>query len=173
MSRRCHPVGKWIDRLNECAVALAQVALLILLLFTTYAVIARYFFRSPSIYATEVCVYLLLLSTWFSVGYIHRQDRHVRVDVFQVVMRPSWRRCANVISGVCIVLFCVVLVWAGYMVAETAYLRNYRSTSVLRFPLWITYGLIPVGGLLLGLTALQRLFGCESASQDSEQQKEA
>lgn len=172
MSRRCHHVGKWVDRLNECAVTLAQAALLILLAFTTYAVIARYFFRSPSIYATEVCVYLLLLSTWFSIGYIHRQDRHVRVDVFHVLFKPSWRRCANVISGLCIVLFCVVLVWAGYMVAETAYLRNYRSTSVLRFPLWITYGLIPIGGLLLGLTALQRLFGRDTPD-DVEQQKDA
>lgn len=171
MSRLLRLYGRSVDGVNSCAVFLSQIALLILMLVTTYAVVARYFFRSPSIYATEVCVYLLLVCTWFSVGYIHRQGRHVRVEVFLNILGPKGQRVANFVSGLCILGFCAVLVWAGYMVAETALLRNYRSTSVLRFPLWITYGLIPVGGLLLGLTAIQRLLLPE-ADRQAEQEKE-
>lgn len=157
MHRFARMFGRSVDGINSCAVFLSQISLFILMAVTTYAVVARYFFRSPSMYATEVCVYLLLLSTWLSVGYIHDQGRHVRVEVFLSIFGPRGRRCANFVSGACILAFCAVLIWAGYMVAETAFVRNYRSTSVLRFPLWITYGLIPVGGLLLGLAAIRKL----------------
>jgi TRAP-type C4-dicarboxylate transport system permease small subunit len=43
-------------------------------------------------------------------------------------------------------------------VVETAIARNYRSASMLRFPLWIAYGMIPLGGTLLGLATLRQLF---------------
>ncbi|MFT0548665.1 TRAP transporter small permease [Allopusillimonas ginsengisoli] len=122
-----------------------------------YSVISRYFFRSPSMYATEICVYLLLLGTWSSVGYVHKVDRHVRVEVFENLFGEGPKAIAKLISTICIIVFCAVLVWAGYLVAETAYLRNYRSTSLLKFPLWVTYALIPYGGFLLGCAALNRL----------------
>lgn len=171
MHRFLKQFGRSVDGINSCAVFLSQISLFILMAVTTYAVIARYFFRSPSMYATEICVYLLLLSTWLSVGYVHLQGRHVRVEIFLSIFGPRGRRMANFVSSICILLFCTVLIWAGLMVAETAYLRNYKSTSVLRFPLWITYGLIPVGGFLLGLAALRKLLLGEeppAADQDKE-----
>src|SRR5690554_1525174 len=122
MQRFLRIFGRSVDGINSCAVFLSQISLFILMAVTTYAVVSRYFFRSPSMYATEICVYLLLLSTWLSVGYIHDQGRHVRVEVFLSIFGPKGRRCANFVSGVCILAFCTVLVWAGYMVAETAFL---------------------------------------------------
>lgn len=148
---------RFVTRLNRTAILISELSLVALVLFTCYAVIARYFFKSPSVYATEVCVYLLLLSTWLSVGYVHMVDRHVRVEIFENLLHGKIKTIVRVISALCIILFCLVLVWAGYMVAETAYLRHYRSTSILQFPLWITYGFIPCGGALLGLVALNRL----------------
>lgn len=148
---------RFTTRLNRAAILVSELSLVTLMLFTCYAVIARYFFKSPSIYATEVCVYLLLLGTWLSVGYVHQVDRHVRVEIFENMFLGKTKKIARIISALCIIIFCTVLVWAGYMVAETAYLRHYRSTSILQFPLWITYGFIPCGGALLGLVALNRL----------------
>ncbi len=148
---------RFTNRMNQFAIAISELSLVALMLCICYAVISRYFFKSPSMYATETCVYLLLLATWTSVGYIHQIDRHVRVEVFESLFNDKIKLVAKIISMTCIIAFCAVLVWAGYLVAETAYLRNYRSTSLMKFPLWITYTLIPCGGLLLGLTALNRL----------------
>ena len=71
---------------------------------------------------------------------------------------PRGQRLATCISQLCILFFCLVLLWAGISVVETALARNYRSASMLRFPLWIAYGMIPLGGTLLGLATLRQLF---------------
>lgn len=143
--------------LNNVAVVIAELSLFVIMLLTCYAVIARYVFRSPSIYATEVSVYLLLVGTWFSIGYIQRVNRHVRVEIFESLFPEGLKSVARWISALAILFFCVVLIWAGFLLAETAFIRNHRSTSVLRFPLWITYGLIPIGGILLGSMVIDKL----------------
>lgn len=157
MKSLLHFYSNLTNRLNQVAVFIAELALIALMIYTCYAVVARYVFNSPSIYATEICIYLLLISIWFAVGYVHQVDRHVRVEIFENFANGKVKTFINIISALCVIAFCIVLVWAGFMVAETAFIKNYRSTSILRFPLWITYSLIPIGGLLLGMVAIDRL----------------
>ena len=153
-----HFLGAFARGSNRVAILVAEVALAALMIACTYGVIARYVFNSPSIYITEVCVYLLLVCSWLSIGWVHLENRHVSVEAFHMRFSPRGKRLATCISQLCILFFCLVLLWAGISVVETALARNYRSASMLRFPLWIAYGMIPLGGTLLGLATLRQLF---------------
>lgn len=157
MRRLAATFNKLTTILNNIAVIISELSLFMIMLLTCYAVIARYMFRTPSIYATEVSVYLLLVGTWFSIGYIQKVNRHVRVEIFESLFPDVLKACSRWISTLAILFFCVVLIWAGYLLAETAYIRNQRSTSVLRFPIWITYSLIPIGGILLGTIVIDKI----------------
>jgi C4-dicarboxylate transporter, DctQ subunit len=145
------------DAINRIALTVSEIALLILMLITAYAVIARYVFHNPSIFAVEISTYLLLIVSWGAVGWVHRVNRHVSMEALNVRLTGFWKKVADVISELTILIFCSVLVWAGTNVVSTAIERNYRSASLLRFPLWIAYAAIPIGGVLLGLIALRRL----------------
>ncbi|PLC55598.1 hypothetical protein CR155_00635 [Pollutimonas nitritireducens] len=154
------------EGINRIAVLISEAALLALMLITVYAVIARYVFRSPSVYAVEVSTYILLVVAWAAVGWVHQVDRHVSMEALNLRLTGRWKRIANATSELTILVFCAVLIWSGSNVVLTSIERGYRSASLLKFPLWIIYTLIPLGALLLGAVALRRLM--QTALPDAE-----
>lgn len=156
MTRPGRALRRFPTTINLLAITLAELALVALMLLTVYAVVARYVFRSPSIYAMEISTYLLLIVAWCAVGWTHHVKRHISVEAFVVMMRPSWQRVCEIVSQIVVLVFCSVIFWAGSKIVVTAIERNYRSASLLKFPLWVVYLLIPVGVLLLALAALGR-----------------
>lgn len=148
----------WLERVvlgaNKMAILIAELALLLLMFMTVYAVVTRYVFRSPSIHAMELSTYLLLIIAWASIGWVHYEKRHVSMEALNVKLSGFWRRLSHGISQLTILIFCSVLVVSGSNIVLTAIARNYRSSTLLKFPLWGVYILIPIGGALLGLMAL-------------------
>src|SRR5699024_2028050 len=156
-----HRPQYWHERLglqlNRIALFAAELFLLLLMFVTVYAVVARYVFRSPSIFAMEISTYMLLIVAWCAVGWVHLENRHVGMEALTVRFSLRGRRWADKLSQGVILVFCSVLLWSGSKVVLTALARNYRSASLLKFPLWVAYLAIPLGALLLGLIALWRL----------------
>jgi len=54
-------------------------------------------------------------------------------------------------------IFALVIFYFGADMAIDALMKDARSSSLLAFPLGIAYGLIPVGFLSLGLTAIDEM----------------
>lgn len=161
--------NKTVDAINTISITIAEISLVGLLVLIVYSSVARYFFRNPSIYSTEISLYLVLVSTWLAAGFIHQEGRHVSVEFFSNNFGKGLRAFSKFISNASIILFCIVLMWAGFMVAETAFIRGYKSTTMLRFPLWITYSLIPVGGFLLFITAIKRLINTDKKVEEEQE----
>ena len=147
-----------LDTLAYSGMFIARFALVALLVLSLYAVVSRYVFNSASVHALEFSTYLLSMIAWLSLAWILREDRHVRMDALRDNL-PTWlKRIANTISLTAIVIFSTVLVWAGAMSVQTAIERGYRTSSLLAFPLWIVYLLVPIGAGLLALMALRIMF---------------
>lgn len=153
-----HRLLRVVDSLAYLGMFLARLALVGLLVLTLYAVISRYVFNNASIHALELSTYLLSVIAWLSLAWILREDRHVRMDALRDSLSPMLRRIANVISLSAIVSFSAVLAWAGATSVLTALERGYRTSSLLAFPLWVVYLLVPIGAGLLALMALRILF---------------
>jgi len=159
MRRILAAVSKAVTETNRLAVVIAQVVLFGLAVITAYGVIARYVFARPSIHVFEISVYLLLIVTWLSVGWCMTVDRHVSMQALNNVMSPRWKRVASAVSLLSVLVFCSVLIWVGTNQVISSYARGYRSATLLAFPLWVVYGLVPLGAGLLALSTIQRLFG--------------
>lgn len=140
--------------ISRAAVHIAEILLVVLTGITVYAVIARYLFNSPSLYAVEVSTYLLVAIAWLSIGWVHYEDRHVSVEFAQAKLTGTAKKIAHLISQATVLVFSLVLVWAGCNVVQTAVEKAYKSPSLLKVPLWIPYGFIPIGAALLALIAL-------------------
>lgn len=149
--------GPIADIPNRLAVTIAELALLAMMVFTVYAVVARYVFRSPSMYAVEVSSYLMLVIAWCSVGYVYRVNRHVSMEALTSRLGGAAKNIADIIAQCAVIIFCAALIWSGGRISLTAFEKGYRSASLLKFPMWIAYALIVLGGVLLLVVAIQRL----------------
>jgi TRAP-type C4-dicarboxylate transport system permease small subunit len=52
---------------------------------------------------------------------------------------------------------CGVIIWKGSMSAVIAFSGNYRSASLIGFPLWISYSFIPLGMTILLLQYIVKI----------------
>ncbi|MGB3290624.1 MAG: TRAP transporter small permease [Burkholderiaceae bacterium] len=142
--------------LSRIAVHIAEVLLVVLMGITVYAVVARYLFNAPSLYAMEISTYVLVAITWLSIGWVHYENRHVSVEFAEAKLSGTAKKIAYWITQCTVLLFSLVLVWAGCNVVLTAIEKAYKSPSLLKVPLWIPYSFIPLGAALLALIALSK-----------------
>jgi TRAP-type C4-dicarboxylate transport system permease small subunit len=151
---------------------IAEAALVVLLLLVAHEVFLRYVLNAPTQYSVEFSEYLLVLLTFFSIAYVLKRDRHVRVTFVREMLPPRARAAADLAAYLLLVGYCAILVVYGGQMSVTALLGDDRSSSLVSFPLFIPYAFIPLGALalalqaaVLGLDAARRLAGGDGASE--------
>jgi C4-dicarboxylate transporter DctQ subunit len=145
---------------NRAEQTLVGVFGLVALAFALWQIASRYFFPRQSIsYAEEVIVYLLIWAIMIVSSQLVRTDGHVRPDLVLNVVPAAVARWMEVLNCIAAIAFCGALVWYGRQVVDIALLIDERSASDLRFPMWIYYAALPVGGLLMLIRYVIRLAG--------------
>jgi C4-dicarboxylate transporter DctQ subunit len=130
------------------------------LAFALLQVLSRYFFPQESIsYAEEVIVYLVIWAIMVVSSQLVRTDSHVRPDLVLKLVSTRVARWMEILNCVAAIVFCGALVWYGWQIVETARLIDERSSSDLRFPMWIYYAGLPVGSTLMLVRYVVRLVG--------------
>ena len=122
--------------------------------------VSRYFFPQHAIsFAEEVIVYLMIWAVMVVSSQLVRTDSHVRPDLVLNVASPVVKRWLAVFNSLAAIVFCAALVFYGWQIVETALLIDERSSSSLRFPMWVYYAALPVGSALMLMRYGIRLVG--------------
>lgn len=140
-----------INKLSWFAEILAEIAACALAVVVIWGVVLTYVFKSSDIFSVEVSEYLLVFICFASVAYILRENRHVTVDAFVMILSPKARLIMNVIASVLALGFCAIVVWKAAVVTLLNYQRGFRSASLVNLPLWIPYLIITIGTFILTL----------------------
>ena len=154
MKRIARALASGINGLTWFSEILAEIGLLALLILVFREVVARYFFSRPTIYSVEVSEYLLIFVTFMCVGWVLKENRHVRMLALHTRLSRSTQAYMEFFSCLLIMVFCAILVWKGTESVIIAYRGDYHSSSLLNFPLWLSYSFIPCGALVLGLQSM-------------------
>jgi TRAP-type C4-dicarboxylate transport system permease small subunit len=77
-----------------------------------YGVIARYVFRSPTIYSVEVAGLLFIVMIAFALAYTQMGGHHVRVEVVTMRLKGKLKTTCDIIASVATVSYCAVVAWA-------------------------------------------------------------
>jgi TRAP-type C4-dicarboxylate transport system permease small subunit len=141
------------DGLSRTFELIAETALVVLLLLVAHEVFLRYVFNAPTQYSVELSEYLLVLLSFFSIAYVLQRDRHVRVTFVRELLPPRGRAAADLVAYALLVGYGAVLIYYGGEMSLTAFQGDDRSSSLVSFPLFIPYALIPLGALALALQA--------------------
>jgi TRAP-type C4-dicarboxylate transport system permease small subunit len=128
---------------------LAAAALAVLPLITFYDVVMRYVFYAPTIWATEISIYLLMFIVFTTAGALVIEGGHLRVTFWIERLQGRRRAIAEIATTLLVLPYAIILAWYGWIYTERAIRQEMVSPSLLEVPLWIVYGVIPLGGILL------------------------
>jgi len=157
MEKILRTVASGIERLSWFAEILAEIALMGLLLLVSHEVFVRYVLDRPTIFSVEISEYLLVFISFMSIGWVLREDRHVRMLALLHILPKNAQLVMDIVTSFLAIIFCGILTWKGGQTSIMAYLGDYHSSSLVNFPLWIAYSFIPLGALVLGLQFVVRI----------------
>jgi len=109
-------------------------------------------------WAEEVIVYIAVWAIMFVASDLVRTNGHVRPDLVLRILRPQTQRWVETFNCLVAIAFTAGMVWYGWDVVDVAVLLDQRSSSDLQFPIWIYYLALPVGGSLMLIRYLVRLY---------------
>ena len=125
---------------------LAGVTLLFLMFLTVYAVVMRYVFNAPILWALDVARVGLVVLVFFGLAYCGLTGGHIAVDFLSVFVPP----CIVQISDVVIRSICVVLIgtmaWQAVLQGLDA-IEMGEGTNELEIPLFPFFAVVAVGSV--------------------------
>ncbi len=147
------------NRLNWWLLLAAGFSIVVMTLLTGYEVVVRYIFNRPTVWTLEVSEYLLVAAVYWGMAYTLRVRGHIIVDVVYQRVSPKWQTILSVVGYALILVFCVVLTWQSGAAALKSLRLNEVSPTAMATPMFPIKAIIPLGGFMLCLQALQLMFG--------------
>jgi TRAP-type C4-dicarboxylate transport system permease small subunit len=103
----------WISRVTMFLFAAIVVAIF-------YEVVARYFFRAPTLWANELSLFLGGMGYLFAGLFAMQQRAHIRVTALYDHVSPTVKRVFDAIALVCVLIFSLGVVVGGFTSAWRA-----------------------------------------------------
>lgn len=131
-----------------------SAVMLVLVIFGTYQIFTRWILHNPSTFTEELLRYLLIWAGMIGAAYCFFHDTHIKLTLLTGKMHGLPLTIVNVFSEVIVVIFVVfVYIWGG---GQMAIQNATQPTAVLRLPMGLIYGCLPVTGVMVILSKILR-----------------
>lgn len=145
-----------IDSVNEWIGKVVSFIAIVLAFVVVYYVVTRYFFQNPPVWGLETTEMMLLVLVCLGGGYTLLHKGHVRVDIIYSRFPPRAKAIVDLITYLIIFFIAAVLVWYGSKTTLSMMRSGELSYGIWAFPLWPTWLMVPIAGVLLGLQCLAK-----------------
>ncbi|MFL9812612.1 TRAP transporter small permease [Stutzerimonas sp. VN223-3] len=153
----CRIFSAAVAGLFTVAMALSAVCVLVALALIGYSVVVRYFVGAPSLWIDEVVGFLVVGIVMFGAACALREGRHIGVDLVTELMSPRWQRWAQIWSMSVVLVLSIFLIVNGWQTAMFSKSIGMVTQGYLELPMYQLQLLIPLGGFLLALAAIDSL----------------
>lgn len=143
--------------LNKITVLICATAIGLLPIMVFYDVIARYFFNAPTIWASELALYIVQGIVFLPMGLLINNDDHVRVTLLTDHLSANTQKWLHAFSLLMVMIFSIIIIIYGWKYMAHAWNQRQLSPTLLAVPVWIPSALIPLGGLFLSINAANKL----------------
>lgn len=126
-------------------------------LILTWEVLARYLFNSPSDWALELCIYMLIASTFLAAAYTLAAKAHVNIEIVDVMLPAGINRWRQLFADFGAAGLCGFVAVNAWRLTVVAWNEGWVSNSTWGAKLWIPFGLIALGMSLLALQYLVQI----------------
>ena len=148
--------------LNKALNLLAGLSMTVMVVLTTYQVIARYIFNSPSTWSEELVGYLFGWSTLFGATIVSGERGHMNIPIIIDRFNPTLRKAFHIFAEVIAFLFsATILVFGGIQVSRLA---MGQQTSSLGVAVGVFYWAMPLCGVVILLYSVMNIIGIANGS---------
>jgi len=149
---------KRINGLNEKIGSCSSFLVIPLILVVVYEVIMRYVFNAPTVWAFEATTFLYGVHYMMGLGYTHKHNGHVAIDVFESRLAQKPRTTLRVITNVAIFIPTVGLLatWC-VLLAITSWQNWEKASSSWAPPIYPFKTIMAIGFILLFLQGVAKL----------------
>ena len=162
---------KFRTALNKALELLAGLSMAVMVILTTYQVIARYIFNSPSTWSEELVGYLFGWSTLFGATIVSGERGHMNIPILVDRMNPPLRKAFHILWEVVAFVFsAAILVFGGIQVSNLA---MGQQTSSLGVAVGVFYWAMPICGVVILLYSVLNIVGIAQGTISLEVADEA
>ena len=162
---------KFRNILNKTLNLLAGLSMAVMVILTTYQVIARYIFNSPSTWSEELVGYLFGWSTMFGATIVSGERGHMNIPILVDRMNPTMRKAFHIIWEVVAFIFsAAILVFGGFQVSNLA---MGQQTSSLGVAVGVFYWVMPICGVVILLYSVMNIIGIANGTISLDSLSEA
>lgn len=140
----------WLGYAAGILVAVSAVVL-------TWEVLARYFFDRPTDWALELCIYMLIASTFLAAGYTLTAKAHVNIDIVDHLMPAKANRWRMLMADIGAAGLCAFVAANAWRLTAVAFKEDWVANSIWSPKLWIPFAFIAGGMTLLALQYLVQI----------------
>lgn len=131
-------------RLYEDAVCIHSLCLIVFLILAQ--VFYRYVLSSGILWIDELVTNLMVFMVLTGAARATRVGAHTDLRMLLAAAPPLLAKALHAVAVIALYLFLITLI---YFTARYAWDSRRMTTTMMRLPLWLTYGVIPLGGVLI------------------------
>ncbi len=146
--------------INRAMAWIAAALIIFMMLAISYSVIVRYVWDQPVAWVVEISSYLMLYITFLGSAWLLQQDGHVEIDLFVGSLPPRAKAAFKGITSFGGAIVGLILTWKGTAVTIDYFQRKVVVIGILDTPQFLLMAIIPVGGALIFLGFLLKIWNC-------------
>lgn len=139
-------MDKVINYMNSGIKHFLNIILAVLVTVVFLQVIFRFVLQSPLAWTEELARYCLIWITFLGAAYAMSLKAHIGMEVFVNLFKVNGRKVLYVLATLASMAFFLLMVIQG---ADLALQSMSQLSPVLRVPMGIVYGVIPLSGIIL------------------------
>jgi TRAP-type C4-dicarboxylate transport system permease small subunit len=148
--------------------ALGAAMIVLMALWITFEVIARYAFNAPTIWVTDLSEYTMLYATFLAAPWLVREGGHVQVDFLLSRLSPRQQHALAVATCLLAAAASSVLLWQSIEATWDTFSRNQHMARAWAIPRWTILAIIPVGSFFLVIEWLRAAIRAAQATRSDE-----
>lgn len=142
------PKNKALTILGNLDIAVASITLLVLILLTSYGVLMRYAIGQPLTWLEEVQLACMVWIVFAAGGAAFRTGSHVAIEMIVEMFPKKVQKLFDILISVVVVVVIAYLFYQSLGFIQM-FLKSGRSTSMLKIPYSLIYGIAPVSYVLM------------------------
>lgn len=145
-----------LDKLNSLGAIASTLLIWLLTATVSYDVILRAA-GVPTLWASEVSVYLMVALAFIGAGTTYSANGHFRMSAVRSLFGSRARHLLDLFSLFVTMIFAIALTYGAWQLIEFSLMLDLKTSTILEVPMWILQALLVLGGVLLILATLRDL----------------
>jgi TRAP-type mannitol/chloroaromatic compound transport system permease small subunit len=138
-----------IDTFNARVGQITAFVLIPTVFCVFYEIVARFVFNSPTLWASELTIYLCAILYILGAAWTMQVDRHVKIDMLHARFSPRGQRLLDLFTFAFFTLYLVMLLWVGFQFAAESIAIQETSGTPWDPPIYPIKSIFVIGCVML------------------------